>query len=244
MSYFNDIQDDGVESTGDFLGGGGRLQTDVYEGTIKVAYAGKSSGGARSVTLLLDINGTEHRFTEYVTNRNGQTYYERNGKKNALAGFQTINELCLISTGKPMKEQTVAEKQVKIYDFEERKEIPTAVPVLMDLTGKSVLVAITLVEENKNIKNDQGDYVPTDEVVERNEISKFFHPKKKITVTEAENSISEPTFLPTWLEKNKGKTRNRVRTDGVVRAGSPSGSNRGNTSSAGAEKAKNLFSDD
>lgn len=242
MSFFNDIEDDGVESSGDFIGGGGRLQSDVYEATIKVAYAGKSAAGARSVTILLDVNGAEHRFTEYVTNRNGQTYYERNGKKHALAGFQTINELCVITTGSPLKEQAIANKMVKIYDFDEKKEVPTEVPVLTDLTNKSVLVAISLVEENKNIKNDQGVYVPTDEVVERNEISKFFHPKKRITLSEAEKSISEPTFLPLWLEKNKGKTRNKVKTDGVVRAGSPRSSG-GGTSSAGAEKAKNLFDD-
>lgn len=242
MGFFNDIQDEGVESSGDFLGGASRLQTDVYEGLIKMAYAGKSSGGARSVTLVLDVNGSEHRFTEYVTNRNGQTYYERNGKKNALAGFQTINELCLVTTGRTMKEQKIEEKMVNIYNFDEKKDVPTPAPVLIDLIGKPVLVAVALIKENKRMKTDSGEYVDTDEAVEKNEISKFFHPKKKITVTEAENGISEPTFLPTWLDKNKGVTRDKFKTDNVVRAGSPRGSGNSSTS-ANESKAKKLFDD-
>lgn len=239
-NFFDDVKDD-VQESGDRIGGFSRLETDVYEGNIKMAYAGTSKGGSKFVHLTLDINGAEHTFIEYVTSAKtgDNTYKKADGTSHALQGYSTINDLCMVTTNKPLNKQDIQVKKVKVYNPEVQKEEPTDVPVLMELLGKPVKVAITLIRENKR-KLEGKTYVDTAEAQEKNEISKFFHATKNITLTEAREKITEPTFLPKWLERNKGVTRDNYKE---VKGGAQSGSPRGKANSSDdSEDAEDLFS--
>lgn len=210
-TIFKSLTTENMEEATDTLGGFSRLDTDVYPATIKMAYAGQSQGGAQSVTVIADVKGQEHRETLYVTNRKGENFYpDKNDKsvRHPLPGFTTVDDLCLLATGHPLAEQDAEPKVVKIYNFEERKEVPTEVPVLLDLIGKNVQLGIVKRIEDKTAKNDQsGEYEPTGETREVNLIDKVFHVETGRTVSEYRHEIDPAEFMPAWIKRNQGKTR-------------------------------------
>lgn len=166
----------------DFIPGGNfTLDTGAYPMTVKLAYLGESQGGAMCVTLWLqEVDGNrQHRETFYVTSgkAKGQknTFTDRAGKKRLLPGMEAMNQLATITTGKPLAAQTSEAKIVKLYDFEERKELPKEVPVLTDMLNQPVLVLITKCRENKR-QNVGGEWVDTDQERIFNEAGKFLHP--------------------------------------------------------------------
>lgn len=224
---FADLNTKGLEKDGDFLGSGGPLATDIYKGIIKLAYAGSSAGGAKNVQLLIDVGGREYRETIYVTNRNGQNFYMRDDKKIPLPGFSIIDNICMLATEEPLAAQELENKVVKVYDFEEKKELPQEVPVLTGLLNKPIALAIEQVLENKNAKGDDGEYRPTAEERSFNTIVKAFHSDTMLTVTEALNGLEEGEFHAKWLEQNKDKVRDKRKIkDGTGTASSgSSGSN-------------------
>ena len=239
MNMFATLTNDGLEKQEDRLGGGGLLDTGLYQGIIKLAYAGASKGGAKFVQLLIDIAGREYRETVYVTNRAGHNYYMNNDKKVPLPGFSLIDNICLLTTDTPLAEAAIEEKVVKIYDYEERKELPQNVPVLIDLLQKPIALAIVNQLENKSAQQPDGSYLPTAEERSVNLIEKVFHHENMLTVTEALNGLSEGEFHAKWLEKNEGKVRDKrtvtgsAKLDAVAKAPA--------TSSTAAAPKRSLF---
>lgn len=249
MSLFSNLTSDGLEENEDRLGGsGGRLETDVYAGKIKIAYAGVSQKGAKNVTLIVALaNGNEYRETVYVTNAKGENFFYNKQdatKKVALPGFTTIDDICQVCTEKGLAEQNIEEKIVKIYDFDARQELPKSVPVLTDLIGKDVLLAIKKTLVNKNEKAADGSYVPTAESREENSIEKVFHPTLRVTVVEAKRGKLEPEFIDAWIEKNKGKTHDKRQIkdgEGGVQAGRPRPANAGPPQAGQTTARRSLF---
>lgn len=218
----------GLEKTTDRLGGGGVLDTNFYTGTVKLAYAGQSPGGAKSITVHLDFDGREYRETFWITNKAGQNFYQDKTdakKKHPLPGFASVDELCLLTTGFPLEEQNAEEKVVKIYDFEQKKEIPTNVPVLIDVIGKKVSAAIVRQTVDKQKKDAAGEYRNTGDTRDENVVEKFFHADTSRTVNEIRDGIETGVFAGKWTEKNKGVTRNKAKgSEGKTgMPGSPSG---------------------
>lgn len=247
MGIFSGLNSEGLEETQDRLGGFQPLETDAYDMRIKVAYAGKSEGGAQNVTLVCDNDGREYRETIYVTNRKGENFFlnqNDNTKKVPLPGFVTVDDICLVTTEKPLAEQATEEKVVKIYDFDAKKEVPTSVPVLVDLTDKMVTLGIGQQLVNKNAKDGSGNYVPTPETRVENVIEKVFHYGTKMTVVEARNGKTEAEFFPMWVERNKGQQRDRrkLKSDAGGTAGRPGASSGPPTSgSSNGAPRKSLF---
>lgn len=212
MGLFDKLTTEGLEETQDRLGGSRILESDIYPAQIKMAYAGKSAGGAHNITLILKLeNGNEYRETHYITNKQGENFFRNRqdeSKKIPLPGFTIIDDLCLVTTEKPLAQQDTEEKVVNIYDFDQKKEVPTSVQMLTDLIGKLAYFAITKDIENKNEKS--GDqYVPTAETREVNTTQKVFHHPSKMTVVEARSGAKEPEFYGAWVEKHQGKDRDR-----------------------------------
>lgn len=239
MSLFKNLTNTGLEEATDVLGGSSLFPSDIYTGTIKVAYAGASKSGAQNITLLVNINGKEYRETIYITNKQGQNFYiSKNDetKKNPLPGFSLVDNICLITTNKSLSEQDSEEKVVNIYDFDAKKELPTRVPVLTDLTGKTISLAILQEIVNKNVKDDSGNYVPINETRNQNVIEKAFDTESHLTVSEAKgNRVS--VFWDAWLEKNKDKIKDKTKTvTGNISSGRPS------TPVANQPPVKSLFS--
>lgn len=184
--------------------GGFVMDTGVYPMTIDLAYLGESQGGAMNVTVWLkEVDGNRsHRETFYVTSgkAKGQknTFTDKSGKKRLLPGMEAMNQLALITTGKPLAGLTPEAKTVKLWDFEERKELPKEVPVLTDMLQQPVLVCITKRRENKR-QNVGGEWIDTNEAREFNEVSKFLHPSGH-TVAE-KKAKEEAEYRVTWESK-------------------------------------------
>jgi len=245
---FGNLNNEGLEEAEDRLGGGSlTVDTDGYDATIKVAYAGKSAGGAQNVTFIFDLGGREYRETIYVTNKKGENFFlnkDDKTKKVPLPGFTTVNDICLVATGDPLWEQVTEDKMVKVYDFDENKELPKSVPVLTNLLGKPVTLAIVKQIVDKSKKDDSGNYVPTGETREENFIDKVFATETKLTVVEATKGV-EATFYAAWVEKNKGQIRDKSSKDaGSGQSGRPGRSAGGPPQANGgtaAGKPKSLF---
>lgn len=247
MSLFGNLTSDGLEEAQDRLGGFSALESDVYTGLIKVAYAGQSKGGSSNVTFVFDFGGREYRETIYVTNKNGENFYvNQNNKKVPLHGFTTVDDICLIAGGAPLCDQPTEDKMVKIYDPEEKKEMPKSVPVLTGLLNQKISVAILKQLENKSEKDGNGNYVAIAGTRDTNIIDKVFDVDTKLTVVEAKRGLEAGEFLAAWLEKNKGQTRDkRTLKDGEGgqsgrpgRPGRPAG---GPPQAGGSSQGKSLF---
>ena len=246
MSIFGNLTNEGLEETTDRLGGFQIRATDIYPATIKAAYAGQSAGGARNVTIVVELPDGEYSETIYVTNKKGENWFlnqNDKSKKVPLPGFTTIDDICLVTTGKPLAEQDSEEKVVKIYDFNERKELPKAVPMLVDLIGQTLFLGIVQQTVDKNQKNEStGEYEPTGETRDENVIEKVFHDPTKMTVVEARQGATEPVFFEKWLSKNKGNIRNKAK--GADGKGTQSGRPGGGAPQSGAggqKKTSSLF---
>lgn len=211
MGMFDNLKSDGLEEAQDRLGGFAPLDTDIYTGTVKAFYAGQADSGAKNVTLIVDFGGKEYRETIYVTNKKGENFFlnkDDKTKKVPLPGFTTADDICLITTGKPLCEQAWEEKTVKVYDSEAKKELPKGVDMAVDVVGQKVSLGIlrSLVNKNEKVGNE---YVATAETREENNIDKVFHPEQQITVAEARGGATEAKFWPAWVERNKGQTRDK-----------------------------------
>lgn len=247
--FGNTLDTQGLEAAGDRLGGGGTVDSDAYGAVITQAYAGESSGGAKSMTFHFKLdNDREFRETVYVTSgkeKGQKNYYERDGKKHPMPGFTTANDIALLATGVGLGEQTFEEKVVKIYDFDAKAELPQKVMVATSLLGKRVKLGILKEVVDKTKKNDStGNYDPTGETREQNVINKVFHDASGQTVSELTQSRDPNAageFLGKWLDKNKGHVVNKA-TGAAGTAGVP-GQNRPapTAGTAPASAPKSLF---
>lgn len=245
-NLFGNLTTTGLEESEDRLGGGFKpLSTDIYNVKVKVLYAGQAESGARNCTVVAILpDGKEYRETIYITNKKGENFFlnkDDQSKKVPLPGFTTIDDICLAATGFPLAEQTFEEKTLKIYDFDQKKEVPTKVMVAVDLCDKEVSLGIQHVLEDKTKKNDQtGEYEPTGETRELNQIAKVFHTESKVTMAEA-RAGQEATFWDSWLKRNKDQPydRRKAGKSGAKPAGKPpvAGGAAGGGAPAGGRKS-------
>lgn len=255
----------------DYVGSGGIFDTDIYQAKIKTAYIGKAqSSEARNVTLLLDINGRELRSQTWVSNKNGDVTYKdkQTGEIKNLPGYNTMNSVALLVAGKNLGDLDTEELVVKLYDFEAKKELPQAVTCFTQLHGETINVAVQRLTVDKTKKNDStGDYEPTGETRDQNEIVKFFAGEKLVTISEVAEFIKSlgekfddvvdgghllkairkvpeeaGIFASKWLERNKGQIYDK--STGKKGAGKEFKTTGGESGSgAGKAKASSLFDD-
>jgi hypothetical protein len=229
-----------IQDEKDVLGGGRTLfDTDVYKGVITMAYGKKSDGGAMALALTVKFDdGREFSKDVYMSNKKGENFYiDKDGEKHYLPGFNLINSLCLLTTGVEVSQSPHEKKMVKVYNFDSKADVPTEVPVLVDLIGKEAMFAIEKITDDKKTKVGD-DYVATGETVEVNDIVKIFCTRdgfEGMTQTEIKaargGNKPEVLYKDQWLEKNKGKVRNKAK-------GAAAGGNTGAPSAAGAGAAK------
>lgn len=247
MNMFKKLSTEGLEKTGDVLGGYSLFDSDAYLGKIKVAYVVVSDGGATGVALQLDLNGKEYNETIYITNKQGENFFlnqQDKTKKVPLPGFTLINDLCIVTTEKPLAEQETEEKVVNVYDAIEKKAVPKGVQVIMGLVGQEAYFGIVKKLENKSVKNDAtGKYDPTAETRETNALVKVFHNPTKLTVNEvmqAQEAGSMPesaVFYEAWVKKNKGNVQDARK----IKDGAPNLPKVGKPGASAAPKTSSLF---
>ncbi len=205
---FNSLKNDDLVESVDRLGGFHPFKSDVYIGPIKMAFVEKAASGAMGVALVIELDGREYEQTIYVTDKAGKNYFvDKNDKtkKQALPGFNVIDDLCLVATGEPLSAQDehLEEKLVKVYDKDTKGRVPKSRPVITSLIGKTVAVAIFEILENKNQK--EGDkYVPTAETRTVNEIEKVFDVESRLSVAEARHQ-RPAEFWDAWVKQNKDR---------------------------------------
>lgn len=248
MSLFGGLTNEGLEETQDRLGGFSRPDSDAYDATIKLFYAGQSDGGARSITVVADIGGQDYTETLWVTNKQGENFFlnkQDKTKKVPLPGFTMADDICVATTEKTLADTNFEEKVVNIYDYDQKKEVPKSVMLAVDLIGKPVTLGIVKQLVNKNAKNDStGEYEPTAESREENVIDKVFHTATKLTMVEARQGANEAKFYPSWVDRNKGVTRDRRKIKDSASggtAGRPGGNAGGPPAAGTAAPKKSLF---
>ena len=244
-NIFGDMSRDGLEQSRDVLGGGYTFPTDVYDGIITLAYAGKAqSSNAQSVTVHVDIDGKEYRETIWITNRDGQNWYADKKdatKKHPLPGFVTIDDFCLLSTGLPLANQTTEEKTVMLYDYEQQKDLPKNVHVITSILGLPITLGIVEQIVDKTKKNDStGQYEPTGETRNENFVDKVFHTESKKTTVELRENRPQAVFYDAWKTKNSGKPARDKSTKGQGKGGAP-GQRPTPGGASGAKPATSLF---
>ena len=219
-TLFGNLTSDGLEEAKDVLNTGfGPIDSDIYKMVIKAMYAGVSAtpgSKAQSITIVADHDGKEYRETFWITNKDGVNSFpvkdkdgKPTGKKAPLPGFTVVDDICQITTGKSLSEQDVEDKVVKVYDSEAKQQVNKTVPMLVETLGQEVALGIIRRKVNKNVKDANGNYVPSAEEREENFTDKVFHPELQLTIVEAKAGADTATFWGGWLELNKGKTQDR-----------------------------------
>lgn len=203
-----------VKAETDNLGGGGLFDSNIYDFVISLAYVKAATSGA--IGLFLELKSPEGRTLKtnmYMTSgreKGGKNYSEKDGVKTYLPGFNQANGLCLLTLGKEISELETEEKVVKLYDYTAKSEVPTKVDALTDLHGQSIKAGVIKQIVDKQKKNDvTNQYEPTGETREENEVDKFFRAKDGFTVAEIRAQAEKAEFIELWVEKNKGKVKNK-----------------------------------
>jgi len=240
-----------VEQEVDVLGGGGFLvESGVYDCKIAVAYLTTADSGAMAlnVEMKATVDNQEKSIKQQFWMTSGtakglKTYYidKKTNKKKGLPGFLQANALALLSVGKEIGELETEERTISLYDYDAGKEIPTRVNVFSDLVGQDITAGIFKQVVDKRAKNDQtGEYEPTGETREENEVDKFFRTRDKLTTAEILGGITEAVFHDQWAEKWTGITKNKAKGMTGAQAGVAGAPAAAATQAGGP--AKSLFS--
>lgn len=210
-----------VEEEQDVLGGGGGVvDSGVYQGVIELAYLGKADSGAQNVTIHFkkDADGQVIKNTTYIStgkDSNGNvryTYNSGDGDK-ALPGYSQMNSFFLAVTGKGIGAQETSTKTIKIWNFKDKVEKPTEVEVFTDAVNQKIAIGIMKISEEKTTATNEKEangktkYVGTGEFRDLNEFAKYFDSSTGLTTAEKAAGIDTPDFLSKWKDKNKGAVR-------------------------------------
>jgi len=192
-------------------GVGGRIwESGVYKSTIAMVYLDQAKSGAVSFNVeLKNASGQTLKEAMYIRSgdkKGNKTYYTGKDKVDRpLPGYAAANSLCIAATGENLAKcmGNVEKKTIKIYNFDQKKDLPTERPVLTGLLNKPITVAVHQMLEDKNKKNDAGEYVPTGETRAKNECKFFGNAEGKSS--EEILAGEEATVFDKWAEKNTGK---------------------------------------
>ena len=244
--------DSGIEE--DFIRSGGAFETDIYKATIKAAFnRGSSRSKAMSIVVMLDIGGRELLSQTWVSNADGDvTYTDKKTKdQKNIPGFNQMNTLALLVTGKALGELSMEERSLKLWDNQAKAEVLQAVDCYVELMGEEVQVAVQkqILDKERLIEgSNPPKYEPTGETREVNEVIKYFPADKRVTLTEVAQwvkSMGESfddlvengkllkvinkapeeigTYAEKWLTQNQGQTWDRSRSGGSGPASSGEG---------------------
>jgi hypothetical protein len=251
MSLLKNLKTDAsIAGEKDSLGGGRLFESGLLNMAVTMAYLKESDSGALGVfvTLKNKADNQELRVSQYVTSgkAKGQknTYTDKDGNEQYLPGFLIMNGLAELTTGVQLSDLETEDKLVNIYSAAAKAEVPTKVPVLTQLIGQEINVGVVKQRVNKQIKNDAGVYVDTNDERFINEVDKFFCAKDKflnMTVAEIKGKADEAKFYKDWAEKNTGKLIDRFKPVGNGTAGAPARTGAAAATGGTAKPASSLF---
>lgn len=225
----NEMADVSTEEKDTLGGGGGIKDTGIYPFEIQYAYVIESKGGALGLSLhLKDADGNQVRFNGamgsiYFTNKSKEPFYVKDGQKNMLPGAQLVNSLAQATLEEDFFNLDTEEKTINLYSFDEQREVPTKVEMLMPLIGQQFFGAIQRITEDKKQADNNGDYIPTGETRDKNELVKVFNVDRmtQAELKTGEDIPEEELFYSKWLAKNEGKTIDKTDKSAGARTGAP-----------------------
>ena len=227
MSLFASIQNANIQTKEeDVLGGSRTVPSNVYPAGIKLAYLDAAASGAICVVFdfAMLVNGKErnHKETIYISNKNKEFTYKdkQSGENKPLPGFVTVDSICKAVTGKSITELSTEKKTIKVYDYDQKAEVPQEKEVLMDLVRGKLELGIQELTVDKTVKSDTGEYVPTGETRDTNEVSKVFT-EDGLTLVEKEAGATEAKFKAAWIKQYADKKINKAKgkADGAKAGG-------------------------
>jgi hypothetical protein len=181
------------------------LETDLYDGDIKMCYFDKASSGALMVHWEFKLAGGE-TYKESMCIASGdakgnKTYYEKDGDKFPLPGYTMVNSIIQILTEGNASladvlsgEVELEEKTIKVR--KDGKDELAAKSVFSDILGMQLHLAIA--------KNVEDHYKNAGETQDKNEIKKVADFETKRVANEILKD-ADATFMAAWLDKNQGK---------------------------------------
>jgi hypothetical protein len=207
----------------DRVGGFRLLETDLYDLNIKLAYMTQAASEAMALNIVAETSeGGKVSEAVYMTSGKAKggknTYQDKEGNPQYLPGFVIANTLALLAVGKEIGDLDVEEKVINLYDYSQKKDVPTKVQMFVELVGKDVKAGIEKQLVDKQVKNDAGAYVSNGEVREKNEIVKFFRSKDSMSTTEIQAQATEAAFIHVWTDANKGQTKDKTTKVGGAKA--------------------------
>lgn len=223
MGLFDKVkqQQNDIQESEDRVGGSFKpLSSGIYKAKIKQMYAKPAKSGALGVIVefeVFPVTGNPRKFTEthYVLNKNGENFYiDKNNQKQYLMGFNIINDLCLTTVQKTLfeleDEGKLEIKNVKVYNYDTKKDEIEQLPVFVPLLEKEVALGILHQRTNKT-KLVGSEYVNTPEERNQNIIDKVFALKgdKPFTRKELQAGLNEPVFALEWASSWKDKIDDR-----------------------------------
>ena len=218
MSIFSTLKSDNdVKDDGDSLGMGSYVvESGLYQASVDLVYASVSAGGALGMNCVFKTKeGREIRQTFWVQSgdaKGNKSYYtDKDGVKHNLPGLNQANALCQLTVGKEAHELDDEEKVINVWNSEAKAEVPTKVRVATELLGKQITLGLVKQTVDKNIKDNNGKYVPSGETRDENEIDKLFHADSNLTITEIKAGETEAKFIHAWKKKNAGQTRMKAK---------------------------------
>lgn len=192
---------DGVDSKSVFEEGklSSVLDTGLYQAIVKYIYFTKTARGGDCANAVLEINGLTHTFPMYVTYAdNHKPVKEVNGKKVVIPGYKQLNSLVYCACEKTAEQCSQEQKSIMIYDWKQRKEIPTLVDTITDVMNKPIIVGIKKVNKHKQA-NVNGQYVPTTETFFTNEVDRYYTIDGYLASEKA--SGGDPVYATTFKAK-------------------------------------------
>lgn len=224
--FKNLTTDETIKEGGDSVGGFAVMDSKVYDFTVKLAYVTFSAGKAMCLnTVFVGEDKSEMREQFWMTSgeaKGCKNYYEKDGVRHYLPGFNNANALCLLTAGDPVSEMASEQKTINLYDSSAGKEVPTEVPMLMALIGTKIKAGVIKQIVDKRAKNaGTGQYEPTGETREENEVDKLFRFEDERTVLEIRSEKPDAEFIIKWKNKWEGQVRNRAKGAAGVVAGAP-----------------------
>ena len=208
--------DDSINTEKDSVGSSfGPIDSGLYNMNVSLAYLKTANSGALALSLELKSDaGQIVRQDLWMTSgtaKGGKNYYEKDGEKFYLPGFIMANSLALLTLGKEIGQLETEPKVINLYSSEAKAEVPTKVDMFTDLLGKDIIAGIIRQTVDKNVKDGAGNYVPSGETRDENEIDKFFRTRDRKTTAEVRAQAEAAVFIDTWNEKWAGKVRNKAK---------------------------------
>lgn len=241
MSLLKNLNsNENIQGEQDRIGGGGAVESNIYELTIDVAYItvseekvvdGKTTGGAMAVNMVYKTaDGKTINDTQYVTGGADKgkknTYLDKNQQEQYLPGYLIMDAVAMLTLGQPLNQLDTEEKLVEVYDYNAKAKVPKKVQVITSLIGKKLEAGILRVVANKKVKQQSGGYATTNDKSTFNEINKIFCARddfKHMTVAEirakkADASVTAK-FYEEWKKEYAGKDRDTFKqVDGAPAA--------------------------